>query len=99
MANLNTVTCEICSVQKKNTNHWWTAYSLKDEYGRPAGTMIIPFGSPVIAWPFKKAKLPAPTAHLCGQAHVQVWMEKQLDATAKVKRIGIQIIAGQPVPK
>jgi hypothetical protein len=78
MADLNTVMCEVCHVLRKETNHWWTAYTLKDEHGRDAGAMVLPFTVTQVSWPFRK-KLPKPTAHLCGQAHVQVWMEGQLN--------------------
>lgn len=95
MADLNTVTCEVCHVIKKEANHWWTAYAVKDEHGRPAGALILPFGVTVISWPFRR-KLPKPSAHLCGQAHVNTWMEGQLDRS-KRSLVRLQITPGEPV--
>lgn len=95
MADLNTVTCEVCHVPKKDANHWWTAYALRDEHGHPAGALIVPLGVTVIKWPFSR-KLPKPSAHLCGQAHVQKWMQGQLDRSQR-GHVRLKIIPGQPV--
>lgn len=98
MADLKTVTCEVCQDRKGTANHWWAGYTLKDEYGRDAGALILPLQVEAVSWPFRK-KLPKPSVHLCGMAHAQRWMDSQLDRAKNLKPwpSALEIIPGPPV--
>jgi len=84
---LETYKCDVCGVQKQESNHWLKGYlidsgrinSAEAVKGKTVGAMIIPWDVKEFSRPWNAvALLPEPDAHLCGPGHALEWMSKQV---------------------
>lgn len=62
-------TCDICSIQKQDSNRWWKGYVIKDENGKVIGILVVPWDTKEI---FGKT-LGTADSHLCGEGHAVRW--------------------------
>lgn len=78
--------CNVCQVQKKETNHWWKAFLLRGVEDELKTTGIV-----VVPWEVNEVRGPAPTfepiksllvdnadAHLCGRECATKYISKTL---------------------
>lgn len=65
--------CDICQIEKQDTNHWWKGYSL-------GGGKFLVAPWDVTDWPSTQIgdTTPVEIAHLCGHAHVTQWVNSKL---------------------
>lgn len=103
MAELNTVTCNMCNTLKRETNHWWKGYIVEtvDANGehKPIGVLILPIDAERIVWPIFRQQLPSASVHLCGEEHAQKWQGQELHKIAAAARPASPAPAPMPVPE
>jgi len=69
MSEQTSYRCDICKVEKQQSNHWLKGYLLSD--GALTGVIVVPWTSGDLGLTEQGArvKLNKPDAHLCGEAH------------------------------
>jgi hypothetical protein len=79
--NINTQACDVCRVQKKESNHWYKAYLLdRDANNRLSGIMVLEWDINSITQPLHRVELLPENAdaHLCGADCASRWISKIL---------------------
>jgi len=82
MAVVETYSCDICNTQKKDANHWWKAFLLKDQRGAIVGFVVLdwnasPITDPVLNSDRSELSVNKADAHLCGAEHLMKWITKK----------------------
>jgi len=83
MSEQRTFRCDICKVEKKETNHWWKGYLIAGDEAHKfnAGIMVLPWDLPSQLSTDDNPMPPdvmATEKHLCGEQHVAEWVSQNL---------------------
>ena len=82
MSEQTSYRCDICNIEKQESNHWWKGYIFTDEEDDTIALTITPWAienlETVSIFEQSKVKLPKPDAHLCGEAHAIEWASRNL---------------------
>jgi hypothetical protein len=76
MAELISITCDVCGIAKQAANHWWRGRLVP----RTGGVMIFPAAT---AGTMKRKP---GDVDLCGQAHAHAWIDGYLQQPSKAER-------------
>jgi len=81
MSEQTSYRCDICNIEKQQSNHWLKGYLLYAESAVSSGIIIVPWLSDDVAMTDEgqvRLRLLKPGAHLCGEAHAIKWASKNL---------------------
>lgn len=81
MSEQTSYRCDICSIEKQQSNHWLKGYLLYAESTGAGGIIIVPWASDDVAMTDEgqvRLRLLEADAHLCGEAHAIEWASKNL---------------------
>jgi hypothetical protein len=79
MSEQTSYRCDICNIEKQESNHWWKGYILDATPIQSRGLMVIPWLSFDLGLSDGgRIKLQKPDVHLCGEAHAIEWASKNL---------------------
>lgn len=81
--NATTITCDVCGVEKRETNHWLIAVTSVSSAADNPGIAFGPLGAPVRDDPDFKIE------HLCGEScalkHLSRWLDELKAASSNPK--------------
>jgi len=79
MSEQTSYRCDICNIEKQESNHWLKGYVLDGSPAHANGIIIIPWLSCDLGLSDGgRVMLQKPDAHLCGEAHAIEWASRNL---------------------